>query len=130
MLNRVILSGRMGKDPELRHTTAGTAVASFSIAVDRDFKDKATDWFDITVWRSTAEYVARYGSKGRVVNVDGKLQVREWTDKDGNKRRTVEVVADSVYFCDRREEAPQAASYQAPASDFEELQDEDGELPF
>ena len=136
MLNRVLLSGRMGKDPELRHTNSGTAVASFSLAVDRDFKDKqtgerATDWFDVTVWRSTAEYVSRYGSKGRVVNVDGKLQVREWTDKDGNKRRTVEVAADSVYFCDRREDAQQTApQYSAPASGFEELPDDSGDLPF
>lgn len=135
MLNRVLLSGRLGRDPELRHTNSGTAVASFSLAVDRDFKDKsgerATDWFDIVVWRSSAEYVSRYGAKGRTVIVDGKLQMRDWTDKEGNKRRTVEVVAESVYFCDRREDAKQIApQYSAPASDFEELQDDDGELPF
>lgn len=135
MLNRVLLSGRMGKDPELRHTNTGTAVASFPLAVDRDFKDKsgerATDWFDIVVWRSSAEYVSRYGAKGRTVIVDGKLQMRDWTDKEGNKRRTVEVVAESVYFCDRREDAQQTApQYSAPASGFEELTDDSGDLPF
>ena len=135
MLNRVLLSGRMGKDPELRHTNSGTAVASFPLAVDRDFKDKsgerATDWFDIVVWRSSAEYVSRYGAKGRTVIVDGKLQMRDWTDKDGNKRRTVEVVAESVYFCDRREDAQQTApQYSTPASGFDELPGNSCDLPF
>ena len=138
MLNRVLLSGRLGRDPELRHTNTGTAVASFSIAVDRDFKDKsgerATDWFDIVVWRSSAEYVSRYGAKGRTVIVDGKLQMRDWTDKDGNKRRTVEVVAESVYFADGQRRDSDG-SYGAPGTpqtdnDFQALQDDDGELPF
>ena len=136
MLNRVIIMGRMARDPDLRHTQSGTAVASFRLAVDRDFKDKATgekatDWIDVVAWRSTSEFVSRYFTKGRMAVVEGRLQMRDWTDKEGNKRRTVEVVAESVYFCDRREEAQQIApQYSAPASDFEELQDDDGELPF
>lgn len=143
MLNRILIAGRMGKDPELRRTQTGTAVASFPIACDRDFKDKqtgekATDWVDIVVWRSTAEYVTRYGAKGRTVVVDGRLQMRDWTDKEGNKRRTAEVVAESIYFADGRREENTSASSHATAvygvpdtSDgFSELSDDDGKLPF
>lgn len=143
MLNRILISGRMGKDPELRRTQTGTAVASFPIACDRDFKDKqtgekATDWVDIVAWRSTAEYVTRYGAKGRTVVVDGRLQMRDWTDKEGNKRRTAEVVAESIYFADGRREENTSASSPSPAAygvsdtsdGFSELSDDDGELPF
>lgn len=143
MLNRILIAGRMGKDPELRRTQTGTAVTSFPIACDRDFKDKqtgekATDWVDIVVWRSTAEYVTRYGAKGRTVVVDGRLQMRDWTDKEGNKRRTAEVVAESIYFADGRREESSSASSPAPAAygasstsdGFSELSDDDGELPF
>lgn len=143
MLNRILIAGRMGKDPELRRTQTGTAVASFPIACDRDFKDKqtgekATDWVDIVVWRSTAEYVTRYGAKGRTVVVDGRLQMRDWTDKEGNKRRTAEVVAESIYFADGRREENTSASSPAPAAygvpdtsdGFSELSDDDGKLPF
>lgn len=143
MLNRILIAGRMGKDPELRRTQTGTAVASFPIACDRDFKDKqtgekATDWVDIVVWRSTAEYVTRYGAKGRTVVVDGRLQMRDWTDKEGNKRRTAEVVAESIYFVDgRRDEntpasSPVPAAYGVPdtSDGFSELSDDDGEIPF
>ena len=142
MLNRILIAGRMGKDPELRRTQTGTAVASFPIACDRDFKDKqtgekTTDWVDIVAWRSTAEYVTRYGAKGRTVIVDGRLQMRDWTDKEGNKRRTAEVVADSIYFADGQRQdstasshAPSAYTAPSPSDDYAELADDDGELPF
>mgnify|MGYP000122727130 CR=1 FL=1 len=102
MLNKIILMGRLTRDPELRHTQTGTAVASFSLAVDRDFKDKATgdrttDFIDVVAWRQTGEFVSRYFTKGRMAVVEGRLQIRDWTDKDGNKRRSAEVVADNVY---------------------------------
>ena len=107
MLNKVFLMGRLARDPELRRTQSGTPVVSFRLAVDRDFKDKstgekATDWIDVVAWRQTAEFVSRYFSKGRMAIVEGRLQVREWTDKDNNKRTTTEVVADNVYFGDSK----------------------------
>ena len=103
MLNKIFLMGRLARDPELRRTQTGTPVASFRLAVDRDFKDKATgeratDWIDVVAWRQTAEFVSRYFTKGRMAVVEGRLQMRDWTDKDGNKRTTAEVVADNVYF--------------------------------
>ena len=120
MLNRIILMGRLTRDPELRRTPSGTAVASFSLAVERDFKDqatgeKATDFIDIVAWRNTAEFAAQYFHKGRMAVVEGRLQIRDWTDKEGNKRRTAEVIAESVYFGDSRKDgdggayAPSAA---------------------
>ena len=153
MLNRIILMGRLTRDPELRHTGSGTAVASFSLAVDRDFRDKATnqkttDFIDIVAWRQTGEYVAKYFTKGRMAVVEGRLQMRDWQDRDGNKRRSAEVVADNVYFADSRRDgegqmgggySPAPSSYappmnqgfgSAPVSDFAELSDDDGELPF
>ena len=110
MLNRIILMGRLARDPELRHTQTGTAVASFRLAVDRDFKDKttgekATDWIDVVAWRQTAEFVSRYFTKGRLAVVEGRLQMRDWTDRDGNKRTSAEVVADNVYFGDSKRDA-------------------------
>ena len=107
MLNKIFIMGRLARDPELRHTQAGVPVASFRLAVDRDFKDKstgerATDWIDVVAWRQTGEFVSRYFTKGRMAVVEGRLQMREWTDKDGNKRTTAEVVADNVYFGDSR----------------------------
>ena len=109
MLNRIILMGRLTRDPELRHTQTGTPVASFTLAVDRDFKDKntgerATDFINIVAWRSTAEFVSRYFTKGRMAVVEGRLQMRDWTDKEGNKRTSAEVVADSAYFGDSKKE--------------------------
>lgn len=107
MLNHIIIMGRLTRDPELRHTQAGTPVSSFSIACDRDFKDKtsgerATDFIDIVAWRSTAEFASKYFTKGRMAVVSGRLQMRDWTDKEGNKRRSAEIVADSVYFGDSK----------------------------
>lgn len=103
MLNRIILMGRLTRDPELRHTGSGTAVASFSLAVERDFRDKAsgqrvTDFIDVVAWRQTGEFVSKYFTKGRMAVVEGRLQIRDWQDRDGNKRRSAEVVVDNVYF--------------------------------
>ena len=111
MLNKIILMGRLTRDPEMRRTNSGTAVASFAIAVDRDFKsqggEKETDFIDIVVWRSTAEFVSKYFTKGRMAVVEGRLQIRDWNAQDGTKRRTAEVVADNVYFGDTKREAQQ-----------------------
>ena len=131
MLNKIILMGRLTRDPELRKTNSGTSVASFAIAVDRDFKsqggDKETDFIDIVVWRSTAEFVSKYFTKGRMAVVEGRLQIREWTDKDGGKRRNAEVVADNVYFGDSKKDA----SGNAPSvnQSWAEIEIED-DMPF
>lgn len=141
MLNKIILMGRFTRDPELRRTQSGTAVTSFSIACDRDFKgqngEKETDFIDVVAWRATAEFVAKYFTKGRMAIVEGRLQIRDWTDKEGNKRRSAEVVADNVYFGDsKRDDAPaNAPAYGAPQpvdahADFAEIGEEDGKLPF
>ena len=110
MLNHITIMGRLTRDPELRRTGSGTAVASFSVAVDRDFGknengEKETDFIDCVAWRNTAEYVSKYFTKGRMIVVSGRLQIRSWTDKDGNKRRTAEVVADNCYFGDSKRDA-------------------------
>ena len=152
MLNRIILMGRLTRDPELRRTGSGTAVTSFSLAVDRDFKsqsgEKETDFIDIVAWRSTAEFVSKFFTKGRMAVVEGRLQIRDWTDRDGGKRRSAEVVADNVYFGDSKRDGGDNSSYNsgyspAPASrsaapsnfsaggsDFAEIGEDDGELPF
>ena len=116
MLNHIVIMGRLARDPELRHTQSGTPVASFRLAVDRDFKDKntgerATDWIDVGAWRSTGEFVSRYFTKGRMAVVEGRLQMRDWTDKDGNRRTSAEVVADNVYFGDSRRDGDSGGSY-------------------
>lgn len=152
MLNKIIIMGRLTRDPELRRTGSGTAVTSFSLAVDRDFKsqsgEKETDFIDVVAWRSTAEFVSKYFTKGRMAVVEGRLQIRDWKDKEGNNRRSAEVVADNVYFGDSRPGGAggnngsysQAPAYGAPAggysapvggpSDFAEIDEEDGDLPF
>lgn len=108
MLNKIIVMGRLTRDPELRRTQSGLAVTSFSIACDRDFKsqsgEKETDFIDVVAWRNTAEFVSKYFSKGRMAVVEGRLQIRAWTDQNGNKRRSAEVVADNVYFGDSKRE--------------------------
>jgi len=138
MLNKIILMGRLTRDPELRRTGSGTAVASFTLAVDRDFKsqsgEKDTDFIDIVAWRATAEFVNKYFTKGRMAVVEGRLQLRDWTDKQGNKRRSAEVIADNVYFGDSKKDVPNSGT-SAPVpvdahSDFAEVSTEDGELPF
>ena len=136
MLNRIILMGRLTRDPELRHTQAGTSVASFSLAVDRDFKDKSTgekgtDFIDIVAWRSSAEFVSRFFTKGRMAVVEGRLQLRDWKDKDGNSRRSAEVVAEHVYFGDSKRSESDTASAPPASGDFREIPEEEkGELPF
>ena len=132
MLNKIILMGRLTRDPELRRTQSGTAVTSFSLAVDRDFKsqsgEKETDFVDIVAWRSTADFVSKFFTKGRMAVVEGRLQFRDWKDKDGNDRRSAEVVAEHVYFGDSK----RSELGTPPASgDFREIpEDEEGELPF
>ena len=149
MLNHIVIMGRLTRDPELRRTGSGVAVTSFSLAVDRDFGknengEKETDFIDCVAWRQTGEFVSKYFTKGRMAVVSGRLQIRSWTDKDGNKRRTAEVVADNVYFGDSKREgdgmgaysAPAAPAFggysapSAPASDFAMLDDNDAQLPF
>ena len=151
MLNKIFIMGRLTRDPELRRTQSGTPVTSFSLAVDRDFKsqsgEKETDFIDVVAWRTTAEFVAKYFAKGRMAVVEGRLQMRDWTDKDGNKRRSAEVVADNLYFGDsKRDSAGDMGGYSAPAytapaggysapvgggsSGFAEIDEEDGDLPF
>ena len=153
---------RLTREPDQRHTHTGTPVASISLAQDRDFKDKttgetSTDFIDIVAWRQTAEFVSRFFTKGRMAVVEGRLQLRDWTDRDGNKRRTAEVIADNVYFGDSKRDA-EAGGYAAPSGgfgapaggyapppaapsggysapmgggdQFAELSDDDGELPF
>lgn len=145
MLNQIVLMGRLTRAPELRHTQSGLSVASFTIAVDRDFgqngEEKQTDFIDIVAWRNTAEFVSKYFTKGRMAVVNGRLQIRDWTDKDGNKRRNAEVLADRVYFGDsKREDAPRSdaprTAYPATAPvsitppDFSEYEDDGSDLPF
>jgi len=140
MLNKILIMGRLTRDPELRRTQTGTPVASFTLAVDRDLKDKQTgerktDFIDCVAWRQTGEFVGKYFAKGRVAVVEGRLQMRDWTDKEGNKRRSAEVVADNVYFGDsRRDEdsgysAPSNYSTPAEGNQFAEL-DDDEPIPF
>ena len=165
MLNHITIMGRLTRDPELRRTGSGIAVASFTVAVDRDFGgrdggEKETDFIDCVAWRQTGEFVSKYFTKGRMIVVSGRLQIRSWTDKDGNKRRTAEVVADNCYFGDSKRDdasgsyggntyggssygnnnyggynapAPSYGGYSAPAapaSDFAMLEDDDAQLPF
>ena len=147
MLNHIVIMGRLTRDPELRRTGTGVAVASFTVAVDRDFSgkdtEKETDFIDCVAWRQTGEFVSKYFTKGRMIVVSGRLQIRSWTDKDGNKRRTAEVVADNCYFGDSKTEsgnlqnnAPSVPGYggftapASPASDFALLDDDDAQLPF
>ena len=155
MLNHIVLMGRLTRDPELRRTGSGIAVATFSLAVDRDFGsrdggEKETDFIDIVAWRSTAEFVSKYFTKGSMAVVSGRLQIRDWTDREGGKRRSAEVVADNVYFGESKRRdggdtsRPAAPSASAPAhrgsyggydnvpqggSAFSELDDDDGDLP-
>ena len=119
MLNRIIIMGRLVRDPELRTTQSGIAVTSFTLAVDRDFKsresgEKSTDFIDVVAWRQTAEFVCKYFAKGRMAIAEGRLQIREWKDKDGNNRRTAEVVAENVYFGDSKRDSAGDSGYGAP----------------
>ena len=145
MLNHIVLMGRLTRDPELRRTDSGVAVASFSLAVDRDFSgkgkgkgegEKEVDFIDCVVWRQTGEFVSKYFTKGRMAVVSGRLQIRNWTDKDGNKRRTAEVVSENVYFGDSKRDGNDSVStdYVQPiattAEEFAMLDGDDAQLPF
>lgn len=147
MLNQISVQGRLVRDPELRRTNSGKAVTSFTLACDRDFKNQQTgekevDFIECVAWGGTAEMVEKYFHKGRMAVATGRLQLRDWTDKNGQKRRTAEILVNSVYFCGSRESGTQASSgadngysapaYQtpAPAANFAELDGEDEQLPF
>ena len=154
MLNHITIMGRLTRDPELRRTGSGIAVASFTVAVDRDFGgrdggEKETEFIDCVAWRQTGEFVSKYFTKGSMMVVSGRLQIRNWNDKDGNKRRSAEVVADNVYFGESKRSNEGGSSYggnaynapapsyggysapaAAPASDFAMLDDDDAQLPF
>lgn len=137
-LNHITLQGRLCRDVELRKTGSGVSVASFTIAVDRDFAkdgEKKTDFIDCVAWRQTGEFISKYFTKGRMIVVDGHLEIRDWTDKDGNKRRSAEVIVDHAYFADSKKDdsnAQPAPSYAqpAPAADFAVIEDDDAQLPF
>lgn len=143
MLNHITIMGRMTRDPELRRTGSGIPVTSFTLAVDRDFGPKdggerETDFIDVVCWRSTAEFVQKYFGKGSMAIASGRLQIRSWTDKDGNKRRSAEVLADNVYFGESKKSdsyigsTPASAnnSSSAPVQDFAPIEDDDAQLPF
>lgn len=133
MLNNITISGRLTKDPELRTTHSGTTVATFSIACDRDTKDKQTneravDFFDVIAWRGTGEFAAKYLSKGRMAIISGRLQNNEWTDKDGAKRKRTEILANNIYFADRK--TVDLMPPKDTADSFDALSGDDDELPF
>lgn len=133
MLNDVVIMGRLARDPELRRTQNGTSVASFTLAVDRDYKpdggERECDFFDCVAWRGTGEFVSKYFSKGRMAIVSGRLQTRSWTDKDGGKRKSVEIVADNVYFGDSKKDT--SGGYPTPApGGFEPVEEDDPDLPY
>lgn len=149
MLNHITIMGRLVRDPELRRTGSGIAVASFTVAVDRDFSgkeggEKETDFIDCVAWRNTGEFVSKYFTRGRMIVVSGRLQIRNWTDKEGNKRRSAEVVADSCYFGDSKKDggdtgssAPAQNNYGSygqtsayPPSNFDVIEGDDEQLPF
>ena len=142
MLNHITIMGRLTKDVELRRTNSGVPVASFTIASDRDFGsngEKETDFVDVVCWRNTAEFVSKYFSKGRMAVVSGRLQIRSWTDKDGNKRKTAEIVADNVYFGDSKNDSQNqntaytgfARAESVPSNNnFAVIDEDDGQLPF
>ena len=147
-MNQIVIMGRMTRDPELRQTPGGVPVASFTLAVDRGFTprdggERQTDFIDVVAWRNTGEFVSKYFVKGQMAAVAGRLQIRDWTDKEGNKRRSAEVVAENIYFTESRKS--REASFGpvetkddyntgftpvAGGSDFSELEMDDGELPF
>ena len=148
MLNRITIMGRLTRDPELRRTDSGVAVASFTIACDRDFGEKdgqkEVDFIDCVAWRNTGEFVSKYFTKGRMAVISGRLQIRSWTDKDGNKRKAAEVVADNAYFADSKKDGDNAdtsaggntnigpgtfGGYSAPGN-FAMLEDDEAQLPF
>lgn len=140
MLNKIFIMGRLTRDPELRTTNSGTSVASFSLAVGRNYKgadgEKETDFIDCVAWRSTAEFAAKYFTKGRMAVVEGRLQIRPWTDKEGNNRRSAEVIVDNMYFGDSKRDGdtggarPASGPVNVSANDWQEVDEDEGDLPF
>lgn len=141
MLNHIVVMGRFVRDPEFRKTQSGVSVVSFTLAVDRDYKngdEKVADFIDCTAWRGTADFVSKYFTKGRMAVVSGSLQSRKWEDKEGNKRTSWEIQAQNVYFADSKRDSdgqsggykPAGAAVDAGPGDFSELDEADGELPF
>ena len=140
MLNKIFIMGRLTRDPELRTTNSGTSVASFSLAVNRNYKgadgEKETDFIDCVAWRSTAEFAAKYFAKGRMAVVEGRLQIRPWTDKEGNNRRSAEVIVDNMYFGDSKRDGdtggarPASGPVNVSANDWQEADEDEGDLPF
>ncbi len=154
MLNHIVIMGRLTRDPELRRTGSGTAVASFSVAVERDFGgrdggERKTDFIDCVAWTQTGEFISKYFTKGSMICVEGRLELRDWTDRDGNKRRSAEIRVSNAHFCGSKRDsegsgnsysgnsyaapAPSYGGYSAPAapaSDFAMLDDDDAQLPF
>lgn len=140
MLNKIFIMGRLTRDPELRTTNSGTSVASFSLAVDRNYKgadgEKETDFIDCVEWRQTGEFAAKYFAKGRMAVVEGRLQIRPWTDKEGNNRRSAEVIVDNMYFGDSKRDGdtggarPASGPVNVSANDWQEADEDEGDLPF
>lgn len=135
MLNRITIMGRLARDPELRYTQAQTPVASFTLAVDRDFggkdgNDRQTDFIDCVAWRSTAEFINSYFQKGSMAVVAGRLQLRDWTDKEGNKRRNAEVIVENIYFGESKRSGLASQETAAAAPEYEPVEEDDGDLPF
>lgn len=152
MLNHIVVQGRLGRDPELRYTQNQIPVASFSLAVERDMADqqtgqRATDWIDVVAWRKTAEFASKYFRQGQMCVVSGRLQIRDWTDRDGNKRKQAEIMAQNLYFAGPKQDgegqsgrsdsgnsrnAPSGGAYRPAgnAVDISDYSDVDGELPF
>ena len=139
MLNNIVIMGRLTADPELRRTNSGVPVTSFTLACDQDHTNKETgekgvDFIDVVAWRNTAEFVSKYFTKGRMAVASGRLQIRTWTDKDGNKRRNAEVQAENVYFADSKKEATEGGTFAIPASfdpsSFPVMDEPDDRLPF
>ena len=124
MLNRINIMGRLTKDPELRRTQNGIPCASFSVACDRDFGDD-TDFFDVVAWRNTAEFISKYFAKGRMIVIDGRLQMREWKDNEGRRRKNIEIVVDNAYFGDSKKDSAPTAE-----QTFEQEEVDDEHLPF
>lgn len=134
MLNHITLAGRLVRNPELRRTQNGTAVASFTLACERDFKnesgDREVDFIDCVAWRKTAELVSGYFAKGRMAIVSGRMQIRGWTDKDGNRRKSAEILVDNIYFGDSKPQAEEAATEATGAEPYSEIAEDDDQLPF
>ena len=130
MLNHITIMGRLTRDPELRYTQSQKPVANFTLAVDRDLSDKKTDFIDCVAWIATAELISKHFTKGRLMVAEGRLEIRDWEDRDGNKRRIAEGNVSKAYFGGDKPKKPDQEAYGSPAPSFEDLPDDDGQLPF